>query len=90
MLLMTDTDTHERNMRDLATLAARWSADLRVELSPHDVWYVRAVDRQGRMIAYGFSGHDAGFSRAAAACLAELQRVTAEEDAREAEGEVAS
>jgi len=82
------TDTHERNMRDLATLAARWSADLRVELSPLGSWSVRVVDRRGSTIAGGFAVST--FALAVAECLRALERITREEDAREAEGEVAS
>jgi hypothetical protein len=84
---MTDTDTtdlatHERNMRALATLAARWSSDLRVELLLRGTWTVRAVTRRHETLAGGIG---ATFADAAAECLVELQRVTDEDDAREAE-----
>jgi hypothetical protein len=84
---MTDTDTadlaaHERNIRALATLAARWSADLRIELLPRGTWTVRAVTRRHETLAGGIAD---AFADAVAECLDELQRLTNEDDAREAE-----
>ena len=78
--------THELAMRELATLAARWSADPRVQLLSDGRWWVRVVTSR-EIIAADSAGT---FTDAVARCLTELQRVTAEEDAREAAGEVTS
>jgi hypothetical protein len=72
---------HERAMRDLSTLAARWSADLRVECRK-GMWHVSVISRRGDIIATEYAGT---FTDAVARCLVELQRVTDEDDAREAE-----
>jgi hypothetical protein len=78
----TDLATHERNMRALATLAKRWNAGLRVELLPRGTWTVRAVTRRHETLAGGLAD---AFADAVAECLDALQRLTDEDDAREAE-----
>lgn len=75
---------HEATMIDLATLTARWSADLRVTMRDR-LWCVSVVNRRGDVIAADYAGT---FTDAVRRCLTELQRVTAEDDAREAAAEV--
>ncbi|HET6475384.1 MAG TPA: hypothetical protein VFH93_04815 [Thermoleophilia bacterium] len=75
---------HEAAMLDLATLTARWSADLRVAMRDR-LWHVSVIDRRGSVVAADYAGT---FTDAVRRCLAELQRVTDEDDAREAAGEV--
>ena len=85
-MTLTSTDILERNSRDLATLAARWSADLRVRCHK-GMWHVSVVSRRGDVIATEYA---VTFTDAVARCLAGLQRLTDEDDAREAEAEVVS